>query len=580
MTRSALLLLATIALSAGCGGDDSEAAASLARPVTVLRLERTSPPPGRLLPGVVTPYRQTQIPFEVSGRVEELIDIGDEVQGEQTALDGRVVEAGTEMARIDDEPLQRALERARQRLASARLQLDAQVAQLDSVLPARLDSARSQAAAAELNASRARDEVEAVQAEVTLARTTYERNVELEPTGAVSDISVRQSEAELQAQESRLAQALTLVTTREREHDAALSAISELDGAIVQQTASNAAQGASVKELEAAVRDAESDLENCILRAPFPGRVTELHVGEGSFVQAGAPILTLTMMNPIEAVLSVSATLEEEVVVGTDALIYPMRDSEVDLESAVRATVFEKRGIADAGTRTFEIGLIAPNQRRTARSRAGLPSAPYVIPIFDNPLELLGGEGLYTVADAVAGEAPDHWVLRVRGLAQGARTAETLQGELQGERVPVRLGERTLQIASFRLVQLVGADDLNVGDLLVPEPTEAHLGGFVLDDNRWLLRPGDLVQVSVEQGVLPEGFYIPVSAVRERNGETAVFLLDDADRARFEPVEVAESLGELRRIESPRLEAGARIVASGVHFLQDGDEVVVTGDAQ
>ena len=579
MKNTPIPALAASVLMLACGGGEEDAPLALARPVTLFALEESSPPPGRLVPGLVAAYRQTQIAFEVTGRVTRMIDVGEELLGEQVDRDGAVVQQGDVIAEIDPAPFQRALNRAQQRLEAAKRELAAQQVQLDTVLTARLESARAQALAAELNASYARDDVQALESAVELAQTTVDRNRELLPTGAVSDISVRQSETELLTQQSRLAQARTLVTAREREHDAAKAAIAEVQGNQALQAANIETLAASIEELKEVVADARSDLEDCVLRAPFPGRVTEQHVGEGSFVQAGSPVVTVTMMTPIEVEITASAEDDERLVVGTDAVIYPMNGNEVDFSRGVRATLYEKRGIADTSTRTFRAGLIAPNKRRVVREDyADLPRARYVIPVFDNPLDLPGDRGFFTLAESVGGTESDPWVLRVRGLSQGSRSAESLKGRLEAERLPVVLGERTIQVASFSLVELVECGDLRPGDLLVPEPTPAHESGFVVDDNRWLLRPGDLVQVSLDHGDLPSGFYVPVQAIRELNGRTRVFVVDPDDRARAVEVEVRESSGEMRRVVSDRLSAGDAIAAKGAHFLQDGDRVIRVGE--
>ena len=585
LARSSRLALAALVplifIGVSCGGGSDEGATVRARPVTVLRLASTTPPPGRLIPGVVTPYRQTQIPFEIAGRVERLADVGDDVVGEQTDRAGTIIQEGTIIAQLDTAPFQRALNRAQQSLAAAELELDAQKVQLESVLPARLQSARSRASAAELNASVARDDVTALDSAVRLAQTTLDRNRELLPTGAVSEIAVQQSETELETQKARLAQARTTVTSRDREVDAANASVSELEGAIALQRATNQAQLANIKSLEESVLDAESNLKNCVLRAPFPGRLTELHVGEGSFVQAGTPVATLTMMNPIETILSVSAQMENELVVGTDALVYPMNGNEIDLTRAVRSTLYRKEGVADSSTRTFEVGLIAPNRRRVPRAASSdLPSAPYVLPIFDNPLQIPGRDGLYTLVDAIGGTPEDAWVLRVRDLSQGARSAETLKGVLRAERHPVKLGDTEVKIASFSLVRLIESGSLQPGDLLVPEPTDAHADGFVIDDNRWLLRPGDLVQVAISHGELPPGFYVPVTTIREVNGKTTIFAVTSTDTAQAIEVSVHESSGEMRRVESASLRDDLEIVSDGVHFLRDGDPIVRVGAAE
>ena len=188
-----------------------------------------------------------------------------------------------------------------------------------------------------------------------------------------------------------------------------------------------------------------------------------------------------------------------------------------------------------------------------------------------------GVDALFTTADAVGGSEGNHWVLAVEGLTQGSRNVETLKGELGARRVPVTVGNEEVKIASFSLVTIDGGGSLKEGDLLVPGPTEAHETGFYVDDNSWQLRPGDLVKVDMTHGALPRGLYVPVSAIRERNGATHVFRVGEDNIARQVSVEVAESVGELRRIVTKESLAGSRIVDTGIHFLRDGDEVLVTG---
>ncbi|MEM8710128.1 MAG: HlyD family efflux transporter periplasmic adaptor subunit [Planctomycetota bacterium] len=548
--------------------------------MSVIALRQGTPPAGVLFPGIVTPYRETRLSFEVAGRIVELANVGDDVEGEKVDREGVVTAPGTVVARLDAAPYERAVKQVMRRLDSAQAQLDALEVQLDQVLPARLASARSRAEAAELSVSYARDDVSSAESAVDLAKTTLQRNRELLQTNAVSDIAVRQSETDLNAQEARLAQTRTLVTTRSKELDAATSSVAEAEGAIALQRATVAAQVASIEELEQQLLDARSSLENCVLRAPFGGRITAVEVGEGSVVQAGSPVALLTMMTPIEVQLTLSAAIEEELVVGSDGMVYPMNGNEIEMGQGIRATLFEKRGVANEGTRTFTVGLIAPNKRRALRPELdGLPSTPYLMPVFRNPLDVSGDTALYTVDEAVGGSTDDAYVLKVQGVRQGERSAESLKGELQSIKVPVRIGDDAIKIASFSLVQLLTDGAIDEADLLVAFPTPAHEGRFVVSDNRWMLRPGDLVQVSMGRSELASGFYVPVQAIQEINGATAVFVVSQdggqGARARRVEIQASESVGELRRIEAEGLKEGEAIVMQGAHFLQDGDAVTV-----
>ena len=61
------------------------------------------------------------------------------------------------------------------------------------------------------------------------------------------------------------------------------------------------------------------------------------------------------------------------------------------------------------------------------------------------------------------------------------------------------------------------------------------------------------------------------------NDRTFVYVVEN-DRARRVEVTPGQSLGSMRRIESPDLKENARIVVKGVHLLDDGEKVVVMGE--
>ncbi|MEM7519270.1 MAG: hypothetical protein AAF368_20395, partial [Planctomycetota bacterium] len=149
MIRASRSSLLAIGLLIGCSDEAEQAAPPAFRPVSVAELSLAKPPGSALFPGVVSPYRETQLSFEVSGRVVERLNVGDEVDGEELDRAGVAIKAGTVVARIDDAPFRRAVTKAERRLDSSRADLEALIVQLDSVLPAQLKSARSSAEASE-----------------------------------------------------------------------------------------------------------------------------------------------------------------------------------------------------------------------------------------------------------------------------------------------------------------------------------------------------------------------------------------------------------------------------------------------
>jgi RND family efflux transporter MFP subunit len=63
-----------------------------------------------------------------------------------------------------------------------------------------------------------------------------------------------------------------------------------------------------LEQAEVAVRRAELGMENTQVRAPFAGRVANLHAVEGGFVASGSEVLTLVQLSPIRVDVNVGAT--------------------------------------------------------------------------------------------------------------------------------------------------------------------------------------------------------------------------------------------------------------------------------
>jgi len=122
--------------------------------------------------------------------------------------------------------------------------------------------------------------------------------------------------------------------------------------------------------------------------------------------------------------------------------------------------------------------------------------------------------------------------------------------------------------------------ELEVGDLVATVPEGTQDGDRLLYiQERWLLRPGELVPVALKKETWPAGFYVPLQAIL-RDGEAhSVFLATqdaDAIRAHRAQVRVLGTLREFRRIESHDVVAGSRIILAGAHHVVDGEEVRVS----
>ena len=561
-------------VAGSCGGGEPDAAPPPpARAVTVVELSTTHPSLDRLVPGTVAPYRRSDLGFEVSGRLEMVVDVGTEVSG--PIGDGEVVARGDVLARLDPERYEQQLRQAELQLRSAKLGLQAQEVELDSVVTAQLQSAEAQAEASALEVEAAKDDVSVAGAAESYARTNLARLEQASSTRAVSESEVQAARSEFESATARLQQARTGVTAKEQAVLAARAKVAEVEGAALLKRARLDETRATIASLEESVARAERDLEDCVLRAPFNGRVTAVHLSEGALASPGAPIVTLTLFNPIQVEVTVSADVDRQLFVGAPALVFPFSDGRPSsLEGGLPATVLERGGVADAATRTFRAGLITRNvPRRISSAPEGTPEAPGVAPVVGD-LQLAEARGrLFVLEDCLLVEEGRTTVLRVAGDGQRLRSSE-LTGELTPDEVAVELGPGQLEIIGWTLREVVGDTSLEPGDLLVEGPRPEHRGGVAIAFREWALRPGDVVWAALDVGDAPEGLYVPVQAISERNGATSVFVVDGGV-AREVPVTVGPGDGELRPIEGADIRPGTRVVLGGAHFLLDGDRITV-----
>ena len=129
---------------------------------------------------------------------------------------------------------------------------------------------------------------------------------------------------------------------------------SAFDEASAQLAASRAAVRAAEQQLE----QATEDLGDAVLNAPFSGRITAVHIAEGAVVSAGTPVVTLTLMDPVQVQVEVSADDERAIKTGDRAIIYPKDPLQGGQRVPINGIVFEKGAVADPQLRTFRIDLI------------------------------------------------------------------------------------------------------------------------------------------------------------------------------------------------------------------------------
>ncbi len=252
--------------------DAAEATATeaIARPVAALNAE---PAPIDIVItgfGRVEAVRTWEAVSQVDGRV---------LSAAEALAAGSIVEAGSTLLRVDP----RSYEIARDRAAANLQTAEAQLAELD---------AQAESLSEQIALER---RIEAVfQAERDRQRQLLDR-------GAIAESRLEQAERDLITQQRRV-----------------LDIQNQIDLIPVQRVSAEATRRTREVELE----EAERDLSNTEIVAPFKGRVLEEDVSEGEYIRPGDRLLTLAAVDAVE----ISAEVQPSEVGAALSLLLPSAD--------------------------------------------------------------------------------------------------------------------------------------------------------------------------------------------------------------------------------------------------------------
>lgn len=584
MKLKSITILAALPVALGSCSKEVPEVSERARPVSALTLHSAAPPRAKTATGVIEPFRESDIGFEVAGRLEYVMDIGNEVKGAVLNDDGSYIldgsgapiERGDVIAAIDSTRYQQTVEATQLKVQSSRLNLDSLAIELDQVLRPDLKSAEAQVEAASLEIEAANNDVTSAQSSFDLAKMTVERDRKLVADSIIPQAQLDTSETEYDQAAASLARAKTAVSGKERAKESAEANASKARGAIKLKESQIETAKAQLAELEVALTQAKTDLEDCVLRAPFSGRITAAHLSRGAYAGPGNPVVTLTLLDPVKVAVTVSANDDRVINIGSRASVtMPEMPSHLGDDGVLTGVVREKSQVADANTRTYLIEIMVRNFRSHSASTSD-PAVP-LIKRLTPAVERYAGDGgpLYVFSATILEEGGETFVLRMPNLSTlGSEAIETLSA-VAPEKVKVTLGDDFFNVINWPFRSLEDPGDLEVGDMLIEDPSPDYLNGVMLDRFNWLFRPGELTAVSFDLGEKPEGFWVPIQAIRERNGTTTVLLIQDGKALEAEVQVAPEPHEELRRIEGEGLQEGARIIVEGVHFTSNGDSVQV-----
>ena len=572
---SAWVLVASLGLNACTSEGPAEVSTPTVRPVVVMPLVERKFNRQTHLTGAVALYRRQDVGFEVSGRVLFVLDVGKELQGPVFDANGQLLRSGDIIAKLDDTRPRLHTQGVRARLNSLRKQLEAKRIEADQVTQANLRAARARLRGAKNEVEAARQEVKATDASLRLANQTLERQKRLMTKGAGRQQDVDDARSIYDRMRARKAQMKAALQGRLSATDAQSALVATAEAAIPLKQAEVESLHALINETRGELERAQEDLKDTTLRAPFTGRVTRVHVTQGAVVTAANPVVTLSLMDPMQVQVQVSADQERRIQTGDRVTIYPKDPmSPTGKKSPMQAMVYEKGAVADANTHTFRIDLMVRNERRRIYqldpSTKGLPVVQNILPIIRR---YHGEEGaLFVETHAIYREGDKMFVLRIPDMNLDSGGRMSIVGKNVPEKIPVVLGTDYYRVVSWTMQSLNQHGALREGDLLVLNPKSEHLTGFAYGRSQWVLRPGDLVPVHFISETTPKGFYVPVDAIVKIDERPLVFVAE-SNRAMMREVSVHESYGGMRRIEGEGIGSGSQVIVSGVHYVADGQPI-------
>ena len=334
-----------------------------------------------LLLGFIVLHRTSHYPRTDDAEIlANFIGIAPQVEGPIVRLnvhDNQFVRKGELLFEIDERPYQYALERTgsdraalegqisdeRKRIAAlvsavSVAKANIQSAQADVVRwAAAVDQARADVANAEQGVNRAKAEwtysnnnlhrLEPLLAKqfVTVDQVDRARTSEVAEGEALkqAESQLRLAEAGLRSAQAQFEHSQAVLEQSKAQHEQASNAVTTLEPLINQRGAK-----------AAAVKDAQYNLDNCRVYAPFDARVTNLTISEGAYAHVGQEVFTLIDARTWWAVANFREGQLEHIKPGMRAEVYVMSRPNLRLSGVVDSVGFGVTPDADL------IGRLAP----------------------------------------------------------------------------------------------------------------------------------------------------------------------------------------------------------------------------
>jgi membrane fusion protein (multidrug efflux system) len=270
--------------------------------------------------------------------------------------DNQVVDAGTELVRLDDRDY-----------VAQRDQAQAQVTQAQSSV----ENLTAQIAAQQAKVDQANKQVAQAQATLTFARQEFERYQQLASKGTGTIQQAQQTSSNLQQNEAALAAAQANAVATEKQIG-------------VLQAQRDLAHG-QVAQARATLEQAQANLSRTIITAPVSGRVTKLTAAKGAYAAIGQ---TLMMFVPRD--VWVTANFKETQL----KLMRPGQPVDITIDAYPGKTFKGHLDSVQSGSGTAF--SLLPAENATGNYVKIVQRVPVKI-VFDKPPDVLLGPGMSVV---------------------------------------------------------------------------------------------------------------------------------------------------------------------------------------
>lgn len=571
------LLLLMIA-SLFCGGCKEKAAntPNSPTPVKIIALQNFEPSRVLRLTGSAKAWRQEGVAFEVKGRLKSVEDENTDVTIlSQPQNDGSFHLIGQVVAELDSSRYDAEVANAQAQLAAAQAEAKAIEIDIEQLTPQDIRRAQEHVSGLEISLTQILpNDVSRVEAQLTLAKQEHARAKELYERNSGTKQAYERAQNQLEEANSLYNQVKATLIAKEKELASAQAELAKAKASLTSKMAQLDVAKAGVQRAQAGLTLALRNQEDCRLRTPFSGIISSRLVTTGAVVDAGRPVVIITMMDPIHIEVAVSAEMARNIQVGDAVYFYPNSLG----NQPVLGWIENKSVTADPGTRTYSISCVCRNRMINTR---GEEPPPHIKKFTKDDLAMVwefgsppagGPTSLMVWTRSILKDKEGYYVWTVPGVKLGQTKVQSQTSKLSKVRVTLGSEFRSFVKREYREVRVDKGLEPHMITLRDDLPGLNEKDDFAYTPQEWMIRPGDLVQVSFDFGKYPAGIYVPISAILSEEAGQYIFLHENG-HAKKVRVAVHETFRDTRRITTDIALEGKELITQGAHYVKDNDQV-------